>query len=178
MASSPGSGDESSVPRAQDAGRIGDALSDAVDVWRDLRFLLGDWEGEGSGAPGEGRGRVRFTLELDGRALVRRSHTEYPAVGERPASTFDEMTVLSEEPEGIHASFFDSEGHAIRYRVEATPEGCVWTSEAPAGPRFRFTYRRVGEDRLHARFEIAPPGGEYATYVEGWSRRAPRPATG
>ena len=41
---------------------------------------------------------------------------------------------------------------------------------APASPRapgFRLSYAAVTPDRLHIRFEIAPPGGEFKTYTEG-----------
>ena len=41
----------------------------------------------------------------------------------------------------------------------------VFTEAGAAG--YRLTYGASGADRLHIRFEIAPPGGGYKTYTEG-----------
>jgi hypothetical protein len=50
-----------------------------------------------------------------------------------------------------------------------------FVSEAPpAQPRYRFTYLKTGDDRVGIRFEIAPPGKEFSTYVEAKARRKPR----
>ena len=147
-----------------------------------LDFLIGAWRGEGGGQPGQGGGRFTFEPDLGGRVLVRRSHSEYPAAGDRPAVVHDDLMIVYPAPggPGPEAVYFDNEGHVIEYAVEVARDGkrVVLTSEAePASPRFRLTYTRVGEDVVDVTFEIAPPGSPEAfkTYVSGLSKRTTRP---
>src|SRR5260370_41035706 len=52
----------------------------------------------------------------------------------------------------------------------------VFTSEAARGtPRYRFTYTRVSADALRIKFEIAPPGKDFATYIEAGATKAQKP---
>ncbi|OLC52659.1 MAG: hypothetical protein AUH85_16330 [Chloroflexi bacterium 13_1_40CM_4_68_4] len=142
------------------------------DPWRDLRFLIGAWETDGQTQLGNGKGHFSFSLELDAHVVVRRSRTQYADTPQRPAFSHQELTIIAADGDGLQATYFDSEGHVIRYRVDATADGCVWTSEPVAGARFRMSYRPVNGNEVDARFEIAPPGGEFATYVESRARRA------
>lgn len=76
------------------------------------------------------------------------------------------MTVF---PEGgqLKALYADNEGHVIHYRVAPATEGegAVFLSEGP-GPRFRMTLQRKRGDRVGIRFEIAPNGKDFSTYIE------------
>ena len=144
-----------------------------------LQFLVGAWDGEGAGQPGRGTGATSFKLDLDGRVLVRRSHSVYPAAGGRPAVVHDDLMVIYAAPggRGLGATYFDNEGHVIEYAAEVSPDGrrVVFLSETePAMPTFRLTYARVGEDVVDVMFEIAPPGapGAFKPYVSGRIRRA------
>jgi hypothetical protein len=50
-----------------------------------------------------------------------------------------------------------------------------WESEAsPSTPQFRFTYNKINENTLEARFEIAPPGsqGQFSIYLQGKARKS------
>ena len=89
------------------------------------------------------------------------------------------MTVVYRDaPEAaLHAIYFDSEGHTIRYEVKAQSDGreVVFVSaREPSAPRYRLTYSRVDQNRIKIKFEIAPPGHpeEFATYIEAGARRA------
>lgn len=151
-------------------------MTEARDAWASWRWLVGEWVGEGTGAPGESTGGFSFTLELQGRTLVRRSVARYPAQGGRPAFTHDDLVVLFEEDDLVRGLYVDSEGHVIRYDTEAGDDAVVWTSTG-AGPRYRFTYTRTGPDRLALRFAMAQPGADFRTYVEGSAvRQRPSPA--
>jgi hypothetical protein len=143
-----------------------------------LRFLVGTWDGDGAGQPGRGTGATSFRLDLDGRVLVRRSHSVYPAAGGRPAVVHDDLMVIYAAPGGggLGATYFDNEGHVIEYAAEVSPDGrrVVFLSEAePAMPTFRLTYARVAEDLVDVTFEIAPPGSpnRFTPYVSGRVRR-------
>ena len=144
-----------------------------------LRFLVGTWQGEGGGQPGQGGGKAAFTLDLDGRVLVRRGHSEYPAAAGKPAVVHDDLMVVHPAPGGrtVEAMYFDNEGHVVEYSVEVSKDGAkvVFLSELqPAAPRFRLTYARVAGDVVDVTFEIAPPGAPEAfkPYVSGRTRRS------
>jgi len=149
-----------------------------VDAWGGWRFLVGDWVGEGSGGPGEGSGFFSFRLELDGKVLVRRNHSEYPAIPGRPATVHDDLMVIypDERRGGFAAIYFDNEGHVIRYVAELATDGTriAFLSEAaPATPGFRLIYSKLPSDAVGITFEIAPPGGPgvFKTYLSGRALR-------
>jgi hypothetical protein len=130
----------------------------APDPLAPLDALLGDWVAD-PGA-GLGRGGTHFERALGGKVLLRQNHAEVPASKERPASTHDDLMVVYEERGGLHADYYDNEGHVIRYdvSVDATAHTVVLISAAVAhAPRFRFTYAIGKPDKLGFAFDIAPP---------------------
>lgn len=146
------------------------ALADA-DRLAPLQFLVGDWIGEGSGKPGDSTATFSFTPELQYAALIRRAHSDYPATPERAAFAHDDLLIVYPVGDAqFEAFYYDNEGHAIRYRATLTKDGVTFLSEPTAGqPRFKLSYARAGEGRLHILFAIAPPGSPdtFQTYVEG-----------
>jgi hypothetical protein len=142
------------------------------DPWADLRFLMGEWEGENVGAGPKGS----FTLapDLDGKVLIRKNRAEIPAQGNRPAAVHEDLMVIYPETggKGTKAIYFDNEGHVIQYAMSVASDkrSVTFLSEASApGPRFRLSYIREQPDLVGIRFEIAPPGGPatFRTYLEG-----------
>ena len=128
-----------------------------------LAFMVGDWRAVDSTGAGAG-GVSSIRPDLGGRILIRRDHVRIRAGG-----AFDIYMVVFPDGERLRADFIDTEGHTIHYAVTPGP-GPSATFEAPgsaSGPGFRLTSGAVGADRLHIRFEIAPPGGAYKTYTEG-----------
>ena len=152
--------------------------ADKPSGWGPVESLVGDWTGEGGGGPGQGSGSFSFKPDLQGKILVRKNRAEYPATKERAAFVHDDlMVVYRDTPEaGLRAIYFDSEGHTIRYEVQAAPDGGVVFASAaePGAPRYKLTYTRVEQDHLKIKFEIAPPGKpeQFATYIEARARRA------
>jgi hypothetical protein len=143
-----------------------------------LQPLLGAWTAEdgSGGTPGRAvRGGETWAADLDGRVIVRRYFSEYPASPQRAAFRLEGMTVVARTPTGgLVAHDFDNDGHVIDYVVEATDTAIVFTSEATAaGPRFRLTFRPVA-GRLNVQFEIAKAGepNHFTSYVAGSLRRA------
>ncbi len=152
------------------------SLSVHAEDWGPLQFLVGEWVGEsGSGAPGQASaGSFSFKQELQGAVLVRRSFAEYPAAEGRPASRHEDLTVVYRDSASkrFRATYWDNEGHAIQYGVAPAPGGVVLTSDEAAGsPRYRLTYTGDGKGRVRIRFEIAPPGKDFAIYLEAAARR-------
>jgi hypothetical protein len=143
------------------------------DPWAGWRFVVGEWAGEGSGRPGEGAGSFSFRFDLGEKVLMRRSHTEYPAQGQKAAFVHDDVMICYPEPAGdrILAIYFDNEGHVIHYTADASRPGrVVLVSEASgSSPGFRLTYTQTGPDAVTIEFEIAPPDrpGEFVPYLTG-----------
>lgn len=153
--------------------------SQPPDPWAGLRFLLGSWTTEsGGGEPGQAvSGGFSFGLELDGRVAVRRGRSEYaPRAGATQGTRHEDLTVVFPDGQGLAASYWDSEGHQIRYAVRVE-EGRVVFESAPGapGPRFRLAYVRRGPDVVEVTFSIAPPGGEFRDHVSGLARRTGNP---
>lgn len=145
--------------------------------WDAWKFLIGQWTGEGSGQPGQGSGDFTFHLDLDGKILVRESHSDYPATKDHPATSHRDLMVVYPGGNGKpdRAIYFDNEGHVIDYTVEFTSDGSAVFLSVPqaSAPRFRLTYIRLENDRVRIRFEMAPLGHPegFSTYVEGVCRR-------
>jgi hypothetical protein len=144
-----------------------------ADPFAPVRFLVGEWRGEGDGQPGQAMGAASFRFELEGRALVRRSHADYPAANGRPAAHHEDLLTCFTEGGQLKALYLDNEEHVIRYLVTDVVGGVAFTSEPAPGPRFRLTYLRKAEALVTVRFEIAPPTAPEAfrTYLEAVTRK-------
>jgi len=147
----------------------------AAEDWGPLKFLVGNWIGEGTGKPGEATGGFSFLPDLQGAVLVRRNFAEYPAQAGKPASRHDDLMVAYREESShqLRATYYDSEGHVISYAISQSDKGAIFTSEGRKEElRYRLTYAPAGADKLTIRFEIAPPGKAFATYIEATARRS------
>ncbi len=152
-------------------------LVHAQDDWGSLRYLIGNWTGEGGGGPGQGTGWFSFQVDLQGKVLVRKNHSEFPATKDRPASAHDDLMIVYRESDsygerGIHAIYFDNEEHVIHYTVTMFGEKVIFTSDPAPGPRYRLTYSREGSDGVRLKFEIAPPSRDFSVYLEASAKRA------
>ena len=129
-----------------------------------LGFMVGDWSAAGDSVGAGAGGASSIHPDLQGRVLVRRDHVLVKAGG-----SFDIYMVVYDDGGRLRADFIDTEGHVIHYAVTPSPgPSAVFESPGAAGtPGYRLTYAASSADRLHIRFEIAPPGGGYKTYSEG-----------
>ncbi|WP_291271118.1 hypothetical protein [Geothrix sp.] len=149
------------------------AAAPKADIFSPVRFLVGQWKGEGDGQPGQATGAATFRFELEGKALVRRSHADYPPANGRPATHHEDLMTIFAEGGQLKAIYFDNEGHVIRYTGAAVPGGVAFTSEPAPGPRFRLTYLQKPDAAVTVCFEIAPPlaPDAFKTYLEGATRQ-------
>lgn len=142
--------------------------------WGPAQFLIGHWTGEGTGQPGAGTGEFSFTPDLQGKILTRHSFAEYPAAGSKPAFRHDDLMIVyhDDATRELHAIYFDSEDHIIRYAVNPVAGGVAFVSEGKPGEmRYRLTYTPTGKDALKLKFEVAPPGKDFAPYIDAGARR-------
>ncbi len=148
------------------------------DEWADLKGLLGNWVGEDSaGAPGKASaGGCSFATDLQGKVIVRKNHSEYPAANGRPASVHDDLMIIFHRGSAVRAAYYDSEGHEINYAVAYNAADKSWTfvSDRTSGaPRFRLIYTQSSASELKLKFETAPPDSPEAfkTYIEATLKR-------
>jgi hypothetical protein len=160
------------------AGPAAGAAED--DSWSDYQFLLGEWRGEGDGGQGKGSGGFSFSRDLQGKVLVRKNRTDFPATSGRPAFSHEDLMIVYPGEGKPRAIYFDSEGHVINYvaSFSADKRTLTFISDAtPSTPRFRLSYTHGEGGTLRIKFEIAAPGkpDEFKTYLEGAARREERP---
>jgi hypothetical protein len=137
--------------------------------WKKLDFLLGKWVGvanEKDTAPGAGQGAFSFDAELNSKIIVRHNRAEYDS-----GAKHDDLMIVYLEgtPRAI---YFDTEGHTIRYNISfPAAESVVFESDGTQpGPKYRLSYW-MEKGSLNGKFEVAPPGAEYKTYMSWGSRK-------
>jgi len=136
---------------------------------------VGHWTGEGGGQPGQGAGSFSFIPGVQGKVLIRKSFAEYPPANGKPGYRHDDLMVVyrDEASRQLRAIYFDNEDHVIQYEVKPAAGGVVFVTAGPSSAaRYRLTYTTAGAARLKLKFEIAPPGKDFATYLEASARRA------
>lgn len=132
----------------------------ALDPWKPLQFLAGEWVGEGSGTPGDGVGGCTFEFDLQKKVMVRKNYAVYPTF------RHDDLMVVYMESKTMKAIYFDNEEHVIHYTVEAGPAEVKFLSES-----FRMTYRKTVDGKLALDFDVAPPGKPFANYIHAVLRK-------
>lgn len=150
------------------------SFAQSASAWNNWSWLIGEWKGEGSGQPGQGGGTFSLQPDLDGKILVRKSHSEYPASGNRPATIHDDLMIVSLDFSGspTKAIYFDNEGHTINYTISYAHNTIVMTSEKISNvPVFRLTYSLLENQMVNTKFEMSQDGEKFIIYVEGKSRK-------
>jgi hypothetical protein len=143
-------------------------------TWDKWSWLTGTWAGEGEGAPGQGSGTFSFSYDLDKNILVRKSHSEYPATTDKPATIHDDLMIIYPGTEGNQdkAVYFDNEGHTIFYSVDFNEKSIILTSErSHNGPVFKLVYKLLDPGTVSVSFQMSRDGVDFMTYVEGKSRK-------
>jgi len=148
--------------------------------WDSLTFLLGKWVGEGTAETGQpGAGYCSFEAGLQGKVLVRKNHSEYPAANGRPAISHDDLMIIypDQARQQLRAFYTDNEGNVIHYTVTASSDanGAVFLGDAePGAPRYRLSYKLTQPDHIVITFEMAPPGkpDQFQKFIEGKMRRS------
>jgi hypothetical protein len=140
--------------------------------WKKLEFAIGKWTGSASQKDtplGAGQGGFSFELELNRKIVVRRNHAGYASGAQHD----DLMVIYLEAPNDTpRAIYFDTEGHIIRYNLTfPTANKAIFESDGTQpGPRYRLSYW-LNEGALDGKFEVAPPGAEYKTYMNWTAKR-------
>ena len=143
-----------------------------------LKFLEGKWVGEGSSEVGRGGGYASFEEDLQGKAIVRRNHAEYPATQARPVYKHDDLMVIYVDPssKSLRAFYTDNEGHVIHYAVSVSAGGDTITFLADresGAQQYRLTYSRLEENKMTILLEArgANQDAQFQKVVEGRMQR-------
>lgn len=150
------------------------AYSQEKSPWSKWLGLIGEWKGEGNGQPGQGGGMFSFQTDLDGKILVRKAHADFPASGNRPAFSHDDLLIVSLDYSGnpSKAIYFDNEGHTINYTISYPENTVILLSEKiPNVPIFRLTYTLTDSKTVNTKFEMSQDGEKFMTYIEGKSTK-------
>jgi hypothetical protein len=150
------------------------SYSQQTKVWDSWNWLIGEWIGEGSGQPGQGGGTFSFSLDLNNKIMVNKSHSEYPATENKPAIIHESMMITSLDYKGTpsKAVYYDNEGHTINYQITYEDKSIVFTSEKiPNTPIFRLTYTELNPQVVNTKFEMSQDGLNFMNYIEGKSKR-------
>ncbi len=147
----------------------------AQDAFSALSFLVGNWEAEGK--PGETTGHTEFTMDIQGHALLRRNHAEYPPAAGKPAYIHDDLMVVYREvkPVATKGFYCDAAGYYARYTITSSAPGqAAFVSDVIAGfPRYRVSYSLLPDGRLSTTIEVSPAGKKdaYAPYLQWTSKK-------
>lgn len=150
-------------------------IASAQDGFAALQFLVGSWEAEPSLVVTVAK--TDFTLDLQGKAIVRHNHVEYPTVAGKPGYTHDDMLVTYREvkPVATKGLYLDSDGYYARYTVTSNAPGqATFISDViPGFPRYRTTYALLPDGRLSTAIEVSPAGkaNAYAPLLQWISKR-------
>jgi hypothetical protein len=109
---------------------------------------------------------------LDGKNLVRKSHSEYPANGNKPAIVPDDMLIVYLDFSGnpTRAIYFDNEGHTLNYSITYSDKTIVLLSDKiPNVPIFRLPYLMLDPKTINTKFEMSQYGEKFMMYIEGKS---------
>jgi len=154
--------------------------------WSSLKFLEGTWVGEGTAETGQsGSGSCSFEPGLQGKVLLRKNHSEYPAANGRPAIMHDDVMIVYPDKarHQLRAFYTDNEGNIINYTVRASEDGksAVFLGDSePGARRYRLTYALAQPDHMTITFEMAPPEtpDKFQKFIEGKLKRQGAAAVG
>jgi len=147
-------------------------------AWPGLNALLGDWVASGSGKPGQGSGTFSFAYNLGDKIIIRKSRTDYPASGDKPAFTHEDLLIIYDSYSGLppKAIYFDNEGHTINYTVSCSEDGKqiqFISDQFPNKSAYRLTYEFSDKNNMTINFEISQDGKaeSFRSYVKGTAER-------
>jgi hypothetical protein len=144
----------------------------AKNPWEKWDYLIGEWVGEGNGQPGQGEGKFSFQTDLDGKIMIRKSHTVFPATANSDEIKHNDLLIIYQvgtdgEKEAI---YFDNEGHTIKYKVNLTEKSIIFTGNITANaPRMRFSYTEINSKAVSITVELASPQtpDDFRPYLSG-----------
>ena len=152
------------------------------DIWVNMRFFVGRWEGTSTGEAGNGTVSRTYEFVLGNKFLQVRNKSTYTPQERNPKGEVHEdwgMFSYDSSRKKLVFRQFHGEGFVNQYVVQSIDSReVIFASEAienmPRGLRARETYRILNGDEFVERFELAEPGRDFAIYSETKFRRSKR----
>jgi hypothetical protein len=154
----------------------------ASDVWVNMRFFNGRWEGTATGESGNGTVSRTYEFVLGIKFMQVRNKSTYSPQERNPKGEVHEdwgMFSYDSSRKKFVLRQFHGEGFVNQYVAQSQDrQEIIFLSEAienmPRGYRARETYRILNADEFVERFEVAEPGRDFAIYSETKFRRSKR----
>jgi len=152
------------------------SVSKAQDViiektWLKWKFLIGDWADSGN-TTNENNLTFSFHIDLEDKILIRQSHLEYVATGDKPAKVHSDLMIIYLDNANIpnKAIYFDNDGKNVLYSITFLDNDTkiVFTSNNTGGThKYRFSYTKIDEENVMVIFESTTRNSnKYATYMQ------------
>jgi hypothetical protein len=128
-----------------------------------VEFLVGHWrsdDGKVADTGGTSRGTSVITVEANGKALLRRDHTELSDKSGKSAGAFDQLMMIYLEAGALRADYSDG-NHVIHYTSATIVPGhsvAFTSAHLDGAPTFRLTYELTAPASLAVSFSMAAPG--------------------
>jgi len=154
----------------------------ASDVWVNMRFFVGRWEGTSTGEAGNGTVSRTYQFVLNNKFIEVRNKSTYPPQERNPkGEVHEDWGMFSYDSARKKFVFrqFHGEGFVNQYVMQSqSNQEIIFASEAIENLsrtyHARETYRIVNADEFVERFEIAEPGRDFEVYSETKFRRIKR----
>ena len=163
------------------AGSVLAQTANQSDVWKPLRFFVGNWEGTGKGEPGESKVEREYKFILNGKFLQSTHKSIYAPQAKNPkGETHEDLGIFSYDKSRKQFVFrqFHLEGFVNGYvltNISEDGKTLVFTTESieniPAGWRAKETYKILNDHEFTETFELAEPGKEFQVYSENYFKR-------
>jgi len=154
----------------------------ASDVWVNMRFFVGRWEGTSTGEAGNGTVSRTYQFVLNNKFIEVRNKSTYSPQERNPkGEVHEDWGMFSYDSARKKFVFrqFHGEGFVNQYVMQSqSNQEIIFASEAIENLsrtyHARETYRIVNADEFVERFEIAEPGRDFEVYSETKFRRIKR----
>ena len=151
------------------------------DLWAQVRFLVGRWEGTTEGEPGKGTVVRTYEFVLGNRFIHERNVSTYPPQEKnKNGEVHEHWSFLSyDRMRKVHVlRQFHTEGFVNQFiyrTIEGSDKQLVFESEAfenlDSKWRAREVYDILGQDEFTETFQLAEPGKEFQTYSKNHFKR-------
>lgn len=151
------------------------------DVWKPLRFFVGEWEGEGEGRPGVSKVEREYKFVLNGKFLEARNKSVYQPQEDNPKGEVHEdwgLFSYDQAREKFVFRQFHVEGFVNQYVLDslsADQKTLMFVTESienfSPGWRAREVYKTLNDDEFTETFELATPDMDFELYITNHFRR-------
>ena len=151
------------------------------DVWKPIKYFIGNWTGECTGKAGDGKGERAYEFIMNGTYVHYRNTTRFEPQEKNPKGEVHEDWGFFSYNEGrdrVILRQFNIEGFVNTFVLDSLSDdhkAIVLTTEssenAPPGLKARYTIKIKDENEFEEIFDLGFPGREMTCYMKNtWKR--------